>query len=101
MQKESLVVVLPIPREYKIRHNWDGSNAHWHPNDNAKDIYTIRNIGPANDTPNEIAVVFHEGIIAMDGTMEIGLSVKYVREVQGPNEMSVQEIVNEAIFATI
>lgn len=101
MQTDSLVVVLPIPPEYKIKHKWYLENIVWLPNDNGKDIYTVRYIGPASDSPSERVVAFREGIMAMNNGIEMGVSAKYVKEVQGPDEVNVQEIVDEAICVTI
>lgn len=102
MQRGSLVVVLPIPHEYKTKHNWYAYNVMWVPKDDGIQPHVIRYIGPADDCKGEVAVAFEEGIIATSGNgHEIGLSIEYVREIQGPNEVEAQKWVEESILVTV
>lgn len=84
MKPGSIVVVLPIgptPPQYTIK---------WLPKDDEKTEYVIRSIHSTN------TVTFEEGVIGKCDNIELGLNIKFVREVQPPEEVDIQALLKES-----
>lgn len=72
----------------------------WLPVDDGIHVYTIRDIRVDPDT-NEECVYFEEGCIGFCSEIEVGLEISYVREIQPPEEVDVQQLVEESLLLTI
>lgn len=92
MQVGSLVVIKKLPKGKTQK------GVVWLPIDDESTPYVIRNILQCN---GGMGVYLEEGVLGYFGELEIGLDIRYVREVQSPMEVSAQQIVEESIYELV
>lgn len=92
MKPDSLVVVLPFPKDPNIM-----QYVKWLPVEDEETIYTVRSIEEENGYER---ILFNEGVIGhLPNEQEIGLYIKFVREVQPP--MDLTEVLENTICQPI
>jgi len=98
MKPGTIVVVLPLslcPGTY-LAYDGEIHDIKWLPVDNGSTLYVIRGVYEVDGIPS---CTLEEGIIgkSIPGGGELGLNMKFVREVQPPEEISIQISVDKMI----
>lgn len=104
MKVGSLVIVVGLPPRHKEALGKKvGKGISWLPTDDSKTIYTIRRITP-NDRNEDCALLEEgkilptvDGVDVSDTWGELSIPFKYLREIQPPNTVEVDEIVKESL----